>query len=276
MSELTQPATLPGTPAPGQPATLPGTPAPGQPGYSTEQPAAEGAAEGKAAETAQAGKQAASEVAQTAADSAKNVAQETKTQARNLASEARNQLLEQSGVQHKNLVNNLRSLADELGSMAQKSEQSGPATDVVGQVSDRAHSAASWLDDREPGQLVDELRSLARRKPAAFLVGALAAGVVAGRLTRGVKDVHSDDSGDTNVEYGSARPVASGTEPAISAPIIDTQQLPTSGASYPPAAGGAAYPPVAGGPTYPPVAGDAAYPPPLPTERSDEPGGGRW
>ena len=148
----------------------------------------------KAADTAEAGKQAAGEVAQTAADNAKDVAAETKAQARNVLSEAQGQLREQTHAQHRNLVTNLRSLADELNSMAQGSEQQGPATDLVAQAGQRARSAASWLDEREPAQLVDEVRAFARRRPATFIVGALAAGVVAGRLTRGVVSAHQDDS----------------------------------------------------------------------------------
>lgn len=150
----------------------------------------------KASQSAEAGKQAASEVASTAAEKAKDVAQETKAQARNVLGQAQDQLKQQTQAQHGNLVNNLRSLADQLSSMAQGSEQSGYATDLVGQAADRAHGAASWLDAREPAQLVDEARRFARQKPGSFILGALAAGVVAGRLTRGVVAVHKDDSGD--------------------------------------------------------------------------------
>jgi hypothetical protein len=55
---------------------------------------------------------------------------------------------------------------------------------------------AGWLEQREPGELLDEVRALARRKPGTFLLGALAAGVVAGRLTRGAVDATRSDTGD--------------------------------------------------------------------------------
>ncbi len=158
----------------------------------------------KAADTAEAGKQAASEVAQTATDKAKGVADETKAQARNILGEAQGQLREQTQAQHQNLITNLRSLGDELNSMAQGSEQPGPATDLVSQAGSRAHSAASWLDEREPAQLVDEVRAFARRRPAAFIVGALAAGVVAGRLTRGAVAARQDDSDADAPQVGGA------------------------------------------------------------------------
>src|SRR6478752_6634631 len=70
----------------------------------------------KAADTAQAGKQAAGEVAQTAGDRAKDVAQTTKDQARNVLGQAQNQLREQASTQQRSLVSNLRSLGDELNS----------------------------------------------------------------------------------------------------------------------------------------------------------------
>ena len=151
----------------------------------------------KAADSAQAGKQAAGEVAQTATDKAKDVAQEAKTQARNVVGQAQDQLREQASTQHQSLVTNLRSLGDQLTSMAERSDESGQATDLVAEAGSRVHSAAAWLDDREPGQLLDELRSFARRKPGVFVLGALVAGVAAGRLTRGVVAVHQDDSSDT-------------------------------------------------------------------------------
>jgi hypothetical protein len=232
---------------------------PTSPSQSGGQPSAKD----KAADSAQAGKQAAGEVAQTAVDNAKNVAAETKTQARNIAAEAKNQLQEQTSAQHKNLVSNLRSLADELGSMATNGDQSGVATDLVGKASDRARTAASWLDNRDPGQLVEELRRFARRRPGAFLAGALAAGVVAGRLTRGVAAVHSSDNDASAHVSGTNRNL--GTLPAGGVGY-DRQQLPTGGAAYPSDTVAA----------YPSDTSAGAYPPPLATERIDEPGGGRW
>lgn len=148
----------------------------------------------KATDAAAAGKQAAGDVAQHAAGQAQQVAQETKQQARDLVGEARSQLTEQASTQHQNLVSNLKSLADELSSMAQNGEQNGTASHLVSQAGDRARTAADWLDSRQPGDLIGELRSFGRRRPGAFLAGAVLAGVVAGRLTRGAVAAHSDDS----------------------------------------------------------------------------------
>ena len=148
----------------------------------------------KAGAAADQSKQAASEVAQTAGERAQDVKQEVTRQARDLVGEAREQLTKQAGDQHRNLVGNLRSLSTELGSMADNSEQSGLATELVSQARERIDGAAQWLDGKQPGDIVDEVRSFARRRPGTFLVGALAAGLVAGRLTRGVVASHTDDS----------------------------------------------------------------------------------
>ncbi len=184
--------------------TTPAYPAGGLPPVSTgpgaHEPGGAGANDGsdqsmkdRVNDSAQVGKQAAGEVAQTAADKAKDVAQEGKQQARDLFGQAKGQLQEQAGAQHRNAVTNLRSLGDELHSMARNSDGSGYASDLAQQAGDRVHATASWLDGREPGQLLDEVRDFARRKPGTFLLGALAAGVLAGRLTRGVVAAHQDD-----------------------------------------------------------------------------------
>ncbi|MGI8868177.1 MAG: hypothetical protein ACR2F6_04825 [Mycobacteriales bacterium] len=151
----------------------------------------------KASESMQAGKQATGEVAQTAAGKAQEVAVETKAQARNLVSEAGDQLRSHVGEQHGNAVTSLRSLADELHSMAGNGQSGGAATELVGQAADRTRGAADWLGAREPGELLEELRRFARRRPGAFLLGALGAGVVAGRLTRGAVGAHSDEGNDS-------------------------------------------------------------------------------
>lgn len=171
----------------------------------------------RASESAEAGKQAAGQVAQQATEQAKDVAHEATRQARNLVGEARNQLSEQAGAQHRSLVTNLRSLADELSSMAQRSENQGTATEIVGQAGDRAHSVANWLDQREPGDLLGEARSFAQRRPGAFLLGAVVAGVVAGRLTRGAVAAHSDDSSGTGggAPSGARHQAVAGTDAGV-------------------------------------------------------------
>src|SRR6266508_2662773 len=125
-------------------------------------------------------------VAQTAVEQAREVASETGRQARDLLAETRTQLRDQAQSQQQRAVDGLRALADELQQMAEKGGQSGSvATELAHNAADRVHGLARWLDQRSPGAMVEEVRSFARRRPGAFLMGAAFAGVIAGRLTRG-------------------------------------------------------------------------------------------
>jgi len=131
-------------------------------------------------------KQAGAQVADTVKDQAGHVAEETKHQAKQLLSQAQTELSDQAAVTQQRVSEGLHALADELTGMAKNSEQDGPATDLARQAADKAREAAGWLGDRDPGSLLDEVRSFARRKPGTYLALALGAGVLAGRLTRGL------------------------------------------------------------------------------------------
>lgn len=139
----------------------------------------------------------AGDVARTAADSAQSVAETAKTEATNVAAEAkanakdllyqaRSDLTEQAGAQQQKVADGLRSVSDELHAMARASDQPGVATDLVRQAAERSSSIASWLDGRDPGSLLDEVKSFARQRPGTFLLLAAGAGVLAGRLSRGL------------------------------------------------------------------------------------------
>jgi hypothetical protein len=132
-------------------------------------------------------------VAEVAREQASGVAAEAGRQGRGLLHEAQGQLEEQAGQGQQMLAKQLLSLSDELRSMA-ASGQGGMAAGLASQAASRAGNAGRWLDDRKPGQVVAEVQSFARRKPAVFLALAVGAGLVAGRLTRGLKDANSDDS----------------------------------------------------------------------------------
>jgi hypothetical protein len=138
----------------------------------------------EAANVGQGAAQAGGQVAQTAKEQTREVVRETATQARNLVGEAQGELRHQTSMQQKRAAEGLRALGSELHSMAGHGAQEGLAADLVHQAAGRAHRMADWLEQREPGQVLDEVRQFARRRPGAFLAGALVAGVVVGRLTR--------------------------------------------------------------------------------------------
>jgi hypothetical protein len=156
---------------------------------------------GEAKNVGQTAAQAGSQVAATATDQAKEVAYETQRQAQDLLEQGRAQLKDQAITQQQKAASGLTSLADELRGLANGTSTGapGPARDLLEQASGKVEEFSYWLQNREPADLLDEVRAFARRKPGMFLLGAAAAGVLAGRMTSGVKAVHSDQSGERNL-----------------------------------------------------------------------------
>jgi ElaB/YqjD/DUF883 family membrane-anchored ribosome-binding protein len=137
-------------------------------------------------------------VASVAGEQAQQVAGEAKSQAKDLLHQTRGELTTQASEQQKRVAGGLRALSDEFGSMADKSDNQGVATDLTRQAAQRAQTVASWLEDREPGQILDEVTRFARRKPGTFLALAAGAGLIAGRLGRGLQAANSSDSSSSS------------------------------------------------------------------------------
>jgi hypothetical protein len=165
------------------------------------------AAKSEAANVKDTAADAASGVKEVAKGEAAHVAEEAKYQTRNLMDQTRYELRGQARNQQSNLASKLNGWASELGSMASKSDESGPMTDLAHEASRRVADFSHWLDNHEPADLLDEVRRFARRRPGTFLALAAAAGVVAGRLTRGAVAANTSVDSDTDVTparaYGS-------------------------------------------------------------------------
>jgi hypothetical protein len=203
---------------------------PGDPVYPVETEAAPVSAEpapsktdvakGEAGEVRQQATESAQNVAETAKAEAANVAAEVKTNAKDLLYQARADLSDQAGAQQQKVAQGLRSISSELHSMAAASEQPGVATDLVRQAAERSSSVAAWLDGRDPGSLLNEMKSFARQRPGTFLMLAAGAGILAGRLTRSLS------AGAPETRSGTA---ASGT--TASTPVT---RVPGAGTAVPP------------------------------------------
>jgi hypothetical protein len=139
---------------------------------------------------------AASDVAQTAKSEASHVAYEAKQQARNLIDQTQSELRGQASNQQSAVAEKLHGWASELGSMASKSDESGQMSDLAQEASHRVGEISHWLDSHEPADLLDEVKRFARRRPVAFLALAAAAGIVAGRVTRGAVAANTDVDSD--------------------------------------------------------------------------------
>lgn len=163
----------------------------------------------RAEQVATSAKQQGRQTAEVAGEELRNVASEVSSQARDLFGELRTQVGEQTSTQKQRLTEALRTFTDELQEMAKSGGGSGVATELVRRIAARAESLHSQLDRHEPSDLLDQGRSAARQRPGSFLLGALAAGAVAGRLTRGSKTDVSE------APDSSPRPTAAPASPAI-------------------------------------------------------------
>lgn len=155
----------------------------------------------QAAETA---KEEGAHVAETARSEAQQVVGEAKDKAAGLLGDARSQIDQQSKSQMQALATKLEELSGEVDSMVAGSDVQGTVTELARQLSDKTRAMSSRLNEREPKDLLDDVRGFARQRPGTFLTGALAAGVLAGRLTRGAKKAHDTDSA------GSTTPATAG------------------------------------------------------------------
>lgn len=175
--------------------------------------AGDGADTGSTADTV---KDQAAQVKDTAVEAGKDVAGTTKQEVANVVAEAQDQaksmlhtltseVREQAGTQQQRGAGALHALAKELGSMASSSSESGPLTDLAHEASRKGGEIAHWLENREPSDVLDEVKRFARRRPVAFLLLCGTAGVLAGRLTRGA--IASNTSLDSKDASSSARPL---------------------------------------------------------------------
>jgi hypothetical protein len=218
--------------------------------------------------------QAGSQVAATATDQAKQVAQETQRQAKDLLDQGRTQVKDQVVSQQQKAGQSLSSLAQELRSLADGTSEGapGPARDLLQQGAGMVEGFASKLQNREPAELLEEVRSFARRKPGLFLLGAAAAGVLAGRLTSGVKAAHSNSgpsangfSGQTN--YVDPAPTYSDTTYSDTTYSDTTSTYTGTGSAYSTAGSAAPLPP----PPYGTVPPEGSMVPPTTPAGWDDP-----
>jgi hypothetical protein len=258
-------------------------------------------AQGEAANVKDTAVGAAAGVKDAAKREASSVAQEARYQARSLVDQTRSELRGQASNQQSALAEKLHGWASELGSMASKADESGPMSDLAQEASRKVGEFSHWLENHEPADLLDEVKRYARRRPVAFLAIAAAAGVLAGRVTRGA--VAANTSVDSDPEFTPARAYDGGAydyesaapsgaaygargyqdgdyaprygdteasgDPYQSAVTGPTETFPDTGAAIPgqyPTAGTAVPDqPAATGTSYPnvtPVGDEAIYPPP--------------
>ncbi|MBT2412329.1 hypothetical protein J7I94_17410 [Streptomyces sp. ISL-12] len=215
-------------------------------------------ARAEASATAGQAKQAAGQVAGTAADQARAVAGEAQRQAGVVAQDLWGRAWDEADAQAKRAAGTLRHWADDLAGMAEKAESGSPARSLAAQAADGGHRAADYLDRQGVEGVISEVQDFARRRPGAFLGGALLAGLAVGRLVKvaAKADQSSGDgqrtsSGDGQPPFhGDGQPSFSGTPgtargatrsapggatqgPPVVPPSVGTPARETPGRPYP-------------------------------------------
>ncbi|MDQ0797983.1 hypothetical protein [Streptomyces sp. B1I3] len=152
------------------------------------------AKEQASATTSQAG-QAAGEVAGTAAEQAKEVAGEARRQADSAMHDLKRRLMDEGQEQTDRLADAVRQWADDLEGLAQGASGDSPARSLTVRTAGQGHRAANYLAENSLDDMLGDLRDFGRRRPGAFLGGAVLAGLVVGRLGKAGKAAHSPDGG---------------------------------------------------------------------------------
>jgi hypothetical protein len=204
-------------------------------------------------EVGQSVKQAGGEVVGTTTEQARGVAEEAGRQARDLLNEARDQVRDQARAGQQKAAGGLSGIAKQLDGMAEIADKFGDASitsELVRQVSGQMQNVASWLEQREPDDLLHEVRNWARRRPGVFLLGAAVAGMAAGRVTRGgiaAQTTSSADSAPVPPPPPPPSPVAVSRPAAplsdeMPPPMRPTTEVPSPAGPLPPSAAESTHP----------------------------------
>ncbi|MDO5663188.1 MAG: hypothetical protein Q4G40_10870, partial [Brachybacterium sp.] len=184
-----------GTPPAGPPVQRPPQPRPPQPPAQQDDGAGQQAKE-SARHVAEDAKEAGQALSSTAQTEAREVKDDVVREGQKLWDEATTTLGNQADDQMQRAAHATRSFTDDLRSMSRGEQpESGLATDLVGQLTDRTGTVADWLESHEPKDILTEVQRFARQRPVAFLAIAAGIGFAAGRITRSAAQSHMDNSG---------------------------------------------------------------------------------
>jgi hypothetical protein len=148
-------------------------------------------------------------VADVAKDQAQHVAGEAGRKAQDLLEQGRTELEQQASTQQERAAAGLHALGSELRSLADGATESGVVVDLAREAASRTEAIASWLEQRQPGEVLEGVRSFARQRPGTFLALAAGAGVLSARLARGIQagpPAESAPSSDLDGGNGVGRP----------------------------------------------------------------------
>ncbi|MFJ9742352.1 hypothetical protein [Streptomyces sp. NPDC101166] len=206
-------------------------------------------AKAEASATAGQAKQAAGQVAGAAVDQAKTVAGEARQQVGAMAGDLRSRAMDEVQGQARRAAGKLHHWADDLAGLADNAPGDSPARSLAAQAADGGHRAADYLEKQGVQGVLSDVQGFARRRPGAFLGGALLAGMAVGRLMKVAAKADTSSGAGTSSGTG-RRELAADTqqmtlgEPATAVPassVTDVAQTATPAApavpEYPPSVG---------------------------------------
>ncbi|MEU5716275.1 hypothetical protein AB0G71_10880 [Streptomyces sp. NPDC020403] len=120
-------------------------------------------------------------MAGTAAEQARAVAGEARRQAGSTVHGLRQRLRDEGQGQTERLAGAVRQWADDLEGLARGAPGDSPARSLTARTADQGHRAADYLAAHRLDGMLGDLQDFGRRRPAAFLGGAVPAGLVVGR-----------------------------------------------------------------------------------------------
>ncbi|HEV7622890.1 MAG TPA: hypothetical protein VGO26_02055 [Amnibacterium sp.] len=162
-------------------------------------------AKDQVADVAGTAKDAGAQVASTTKEQAQRVVGDTVSQARELVGQATTELSSQAAKQQDRLSQGLRTFGSDLEKMGSGQQvDSGPASELVQNLAQRAHRVAEWLESRSPEAVLDDVRQYAARRPGVFIALAAVSGVVAARLTKALVAESKSGSGSSSNGYRGA------------------------------------------------------------------------
>ncbi|HYI32611.1 MAG TPA: hypothetical protein VEX88_04025 [Glaciibacter sp.] len=180
-------------------------------------------------------------VADVAKQETKRVASEAGSQARGLMYTVRDEIRNQASTQQYRVAEGIRGVSSQLSGLAQGQPATGVVGDLVNQARQRTDSIASWLEQREPADILDEVKRFARQRPGVFIALSVGAGILAGRLTKALTSAVKDErtGGQPGDTY--RRPAQSPERVGMVSPDVVTPGVGTAGLVDDPTVDGSGY-----------------------------------
>lgn len=163
-------------------------------------------AKAEASATAGQAQQAAGQVAGTAVDQAKSVAGEARQQVGAVAHDLRSRAMDEADGQARRAAETLHGWADDLAGLAENAQSDSPARSLAAQAADRGHRAADYLQKQGVEGVLSDVQGFARRRPAAFLGGALLAGFAVGRAVKVAAKADTSSGAERQTHDGAQEP----------------------------------------------------------------------